>query len=131
MGHAILDAIGTPTAQPRPRRSQSGGVYNPDNAKAWKEAVQVAWIRSRAKPMRGPVALIITFTFEAPKSDPNRTGHHEQKPDLDNLEKSTMDALTRAGAWEDDCKVAEKMTRKIWGKCAGAHIEIHELKGKE
>ena len=32
--------------------------------------------------------------------------HHSKKPDLDNLIKATLDAMTQAGAWRDDSQVS-------------------------
>ena len=32
---------------------------------------------------------------------------HICKPDIDNLAKAVMDALTDAGAWRDDCQIVE------------------------
>jgi Holliday junction resolvase RusA-like endonuclease len=56
-----------------------------------------------------------------------RYPHHLCKPDLDNLLKSTMDALTEAGAWKDDCQVCQVADEKRYatGKdTAGAEILI-------
>lgn len=52
---------------------------------------------------------------------------HIAIPDIDNLLKSTMDALTKAGVWRDDCQVCKVTAEKRYatGKdIAGAEIMI-------
>lgn len=60
-----------------------------------------------------PEQLHVTFFFAPPKSDPNRSGYHKQKPDLDNLIKGLLDAL--AGIKGDDAHVCSLMASKEWG----------------
>lgn len=134
MEGVIFTVMGEPKGQPRPKATMRGrraGVYDPETAKPWKEAVIMEWNRARGRELSGPLAIVVVFTFRPPKSSPNREGYHTQKPDLDNLLKSTMDALTDAGAWKDDTQVAEVLSRKQWGRNAGAHIEINQIKETE
>lgn len=134
MEGVIFTVMGEPKGQPRPKATMRGrraGVYDPETAKPWKEAVIMEWNRARGRELAGPLAIVMVFTFRPPKSAPSREGYHTQKPDLDNLLKSTMDALTDAGAWSDDAQVAEVLSRKQWGRNACAHIEIHQIKETE
>lgn len=69
-------------------------------------------------PLDEPIALTIAFTLPRPKSH-YRTGrnahllrddvpiYHSGKPDLDKLLRATKDALTAAGVWRDDSRVAQ------------------------
>ena len=75
------------------------------------------------QPLEGPVYLDTYFFMKRPKSH-YRTGKHAgvlkedaprwctSKPDIDNLRKNVMDALTKAGFWRDDAQVAEGRSSK-------------------
>lgn len=59
---------------------------------------------------------------------------HTSRPDLDNLEKSLLDVLTRLRFWDDDAKVFTKSTAKVWGPSPYLAIAIKdeaELYGME
>jgi Holliday junction resolvase RusA-like endonuclease len=117
---------GVPRPQSRPRLSRTGHVYNPKSAEAWKTAVMSAFlIRQNFKvtPITGAVSLSVSFYLAKPKTK-MRCPHHLCKPDLDNLLKSTMDALTKAGAWEDDCQVCMITAHKDYALSTGAKIII-------
>jgi Holliday junction resolvase RusA-like endonuclease len=104
--------------------TKTGYVYNPDGAKAWKEAVILAAKARQIETIEKPVRLSVDFYLPCPKRLKQGTPH-VGKPDVDNLLKSTMDALTNAGVWKDDSLVyavnAEKC--RTPGKC-GAFVEI-------
>lgn len=110
---------GKPKAQPRPRRSKSGGVYTPPSADEWKAAVVDAAVRAGLTNRRkGPVAVKIRFELPRPKrlalaTDPVP---HVAKPDVDNLEKAVLDALTTAGAWLDDSQVYDIRSTKLYAE---------------
>jgi Holliday junction resolvase RusA-like endonuclease len=113
---------GTPKAQPRPRKGKYGNFYNPLVADAWKEAIQIAFLKVRKPMIGGPVRLKVIFYFH----HTGRKGEsHVIKPDIDNLKKPVMDALTAIGVWKDDCQVFADQGEKWWtsGK-SGADIMI-------
>jgi crossover junction endodeoxyribonuclease RusA len=63
--------------------------------------------------MVGPVSVEMIFTLPKPKSAPKlRKTMPDRKPDLSKLVRSTEDALTDAGAWEDDARVVECRSAK-------------------
>lgn len=81
----------------------------------------VMWI-----PLDGPLHVRMVFSFVRPKSH-YRTGRNAHLlrddapvqpcsiPDLSKLARSTEDALTTAGAWKDDARVAEyDRLAKVW-----------------
>lgn len=75
-------------------------------------------------PRGTPVALTCTFTFTHPPSSKN--WNHVVKPDLDNLVKLVMDALTGV-AWEDDVQVTTLIARKYYAETGcepSTHIEV-------
>lgn len=87
------------------------------------------------EPFAEPVALSVSWTFPYRKSERKavvRAGAdipHTSRPDLDNLEKSLLDVLTRLNFWTDDSLVAEKRTSKRWGAKPGIEVEMHPLTG--
>ena len=101
---------GIPKAQPRPRMTANGHVYNPDSADAWKEEVKAAFTAYSGERITAPVHLRVYFFMPVPKgmkieSKDNRYVPHIKKPDADNLLKAVMDAMTEAGVWKDDALV--------------------------
>lgn len=115
-------AKGKPKAQPRPRLSK-WGAYNPPTAKAWKKAVAESVADHIGMFQKGePVMLLLTFYFKRPKSHTKTNGElrkginsqHVQKPDIDNIVKSTVDAMTDVGVWHDDCQIVHCVTTKYW-----------------
>jgi Holliday junction resolvase RusA-like endonuclease len=126
---------GTPKAQPRSRRSASGGVYNPGTADEWKMLVAMAFkAEYHGKIVTEPVSVTATFYFKTPKklikSVEFTDVPHTSKPDIDNVLKSTLDALTDIGAWADDSQVFSVTAHKWYGEeCnkPGAFISIYKI----
>jgi Holliday junction resolvase RusA-like endonuclease len=118
--------FGDPKAQPRPRATRRGnhaGVYNPPTADVWKAAVVDAGRKHcPAMPLTGPLRVNLRFYFARParlnrKKDPPDRVHHTAKPDLDNLAKAVLDAMTAAGWFCDDAQVcASELTKYYHAK---------------
>lgn len=119
MNHSFK-VCGRPRPQPRPRFSANGHAYNPPTANEWKKLIKAAAIKVLPKErLEGPIELRATFLFPRPKCHYLRgelrsdaPSRHVQVPDLDNLEKALMDALSDIGFWRDDCLVCSKLTDK-------------------
>ena len=79
--------------------------------KPWREAVKWAVLLSVSGDedfdmIHGPVMASMVFTVRKPTSAPKkRKTYPSTKPDLSKLIRSTEDALTDAGVWEDDARV--------------------------
>lgn len=91
---------GQPHPAERPRRVQRGrsAVWiTPDKTLAAEQAVADAYLSFYRgwPPMEGPLVLSATFWRNTRRAC-----------DLDNLLKTVMDGLTKAGAWGDDSQVA-------------------------
>ena len=138
MSHpACFFVPGTPAAQPRVRMVRSNGhVYTPRSADAWKTAVRAAWRALQQEPLEGPVRLSLNFHMPRPTSHTTSRGlltksaptAHICKPDIDNLAKAVMDALTDAGAWHDDCQIVELTSDKMYGgPLYGCAINMMEI----
>lgn len=103
---------GQPRPQPRPRMARSGRVYNPTTADEWKRAVAKACREAGAKFPKG-AAVAMDVEFYLPMRGAREVGApHLATPDLDNLLKAVMDAMTRAGVWADDSQVFCLTSRK-------------------
>jgi len=125
---------GHPKAQPRVkayRRGNRAGVYDPGTADGWKLLVGAAcranWNRAQ---FTGPLRLVLGFFMPRPKAHFNRHGDvkplapkwHESKPDLDNLAKAVMDAMTQLQVWKDDSQVVQLEVGKSYGHRAGCIV---------
>lgn len=110
-------AWGVPKAQPRAKaciRGNRAGVYDPGTANDWKSIVRgAARAQWSGKAFVGPVRVLLWFYLPRPKSHFTKKGLRTSaphfvtsKPDLDNLEKSVLDALTNISMWKDDAQVA-------------------------
>lgn len=127
--YARLSPVGIPKPQPRPKatiRGAHAGVYTPPKAQGWKEIIALEAAHLAGRQVEGPIALRVNFTLPRPKA---RRKEHlvVTKPDLDNLLKSTMDALTDRAVWRDDSQIAEISSRKTYETAEtvpGAVIEI-------
>ena len=112
--------------------------------KPWREAV-----RSEAVAAMGDtlgrwsmfdIEVVITFLLRRPKSH-YRTGKHAgelkadaptrcgKRPDVDKLTRSTLDALTAAGVYQDDAQVVHMDVWKMYADPApvGAVITVRPL----
>ena len=129
-----ITVYGEPKAQPRPRATARGGfarVYNPSTADEWKQAIVDAAEPGHGGPFLGAVAVEIRFDMPRPKSmRGTEQKPHTVKPDIDNLVKAVMDALTEANWWIDDAQVWSLSTSKQYaakGEPSGVYIQANEI----
>jgi Holliday junction resolvase RusA-like endonuclease len=119
---------GIPKAQPRPRRAANGHFYNPNSADAWKETIKAYFLLYRRSPITEPVHLQVSFFLPKPrclKIDESRNVPHVKKPDVDNLLKAAMDAMTEGGVWKDDALVFSTSAEKWYARDkTGAQIIV-------
>ena len=116
-------------------------MYDPRTASEWRETVAITVGSAVDKPLEGPVGLALAFFFPRPKSHYG-TGKnsamlkgsaptvHAQKPDIDNVIKSTLDAMNGV-AYQDDKQVIQVRAEKRWAlrpeqSGAAICIEVHE-----
>lgn len=130
---------------------KKGGAYTgktvmvDDSAKTrpWREAVKAGvFSLHKIELMTGPVAIEIEYRFPRPKYH-YRTGKlahelrpgapkwHTMKPDVDKLERSTLDGITDGHAWADDAQVAHITASKRYinhGEHPGATVRMWEIR---
>jgi Holliday junction resolvase RusA-like endonuclease len=122
--------LGKPIAQPRHRASARGGfvrMYLPSDhpVHGYKTMIGIEAQRQFGSPIEGAVRLDVLFAFAQPKG--RKLQFKISKPDIDNLEKAVMDALTNAGVWLDDAQVVEKHSTKVFGERDATTIFITPL----
>lgn len=126
-----ITVIGLPGPQGSKRfvgHAKSGrGIMVESSAKVrpWREAVKWTAMTAREDAglypgsargpwLTGPLSVDMTFTLPRPKSAPKRRTLPDRKPDLSKLVRSTEDALTDAGTWEDDARVVRCFSQKLY-----------------
>lgn len=119
----LLEVFSPPIPNKRPRATRKGAyitVYDPQK----KEKSQMKWqLRSlyREMPLTVPLIVDLTFFLPIPKSTSKVRRHQMlinqippmKKPDLDNLEKFTLDCLNNI-VYEDDSQIIELKSRKCY-----------------
>lgn len=146
--HIRLDGF-IPVGQARPRacafRRRDGGVtarvYEPSKSAAAKDAIVLEarrciqtqdWQCFDGEPL--VLVLLARFAIPASASKSRRAlllgQPHAQKPDVDNVVKLALDALTMAGAWLDDKQVTTVVARSLWAEAPSLELQVgidHDL----
>ena len=127
----VLDVLGIPRAQARPRGFVSPGgarVYSPKTP--WHTLVQFAAMERRARGeicLSGPTRVVMEFRMPRVSGLPkSREIPHTKKPDLDNTAKGTLDSLVPI-LLATDSQVVELVVRKRYalvGEAPGCKIEM-------
>ncbi len=91
-------------------------VESSKRVKPWREAVKYAVLEHTVEQITAPLRLSVRFIVPRPRSH-YRTGRFADrlkdsaplypagKPDIDKLLRSTLDGLSEAGLFRDDCQV--------------------------
>lgn len=145
-----FEVLGTPAPQGSKR-----GFVNPKNGRVilvessakvrpWRQDVKAAALDAIAsipgfQALGGPLEVTIEFRLPRPgyhygtgrnsnQLKPTAPTYVDKKPDLDKVERSTLDALTEAGVFRDDAQVAVFPTSKVYANGApGAWIRVTTL----
>ncbi len=121
---------------PRPvKRGQHASLITHPKSRAYMDNFAAQAVQhAPAAPLQGPLAVRLVCTFQPPAAWPKWKAArmdevpHDTKPDVDNLQKAALDALTKTGAfWRDDAQITRIAVEKRYGACPGTHVEIVEL----
>lgn len=138
---AYAKVTGLPKAQPRARVISRGGKtwgYTKDNGvKEWKGRIRYELKRGWDGVQRaGAVSVLLSYQLARPMAHIGSQGlkrgapeDHIVKPDLDNLDKAVLDAITELGLWKDDSQVVMLLSSKEYSKNpteSGCEIQILE-----
>ena len=123
-----------PKARPRAGRTRDGRiiVYTPKTtATAEKRIALLSRKYAPSVTLSGPVAVELSFRYAIPKSRKELIPGDfvNQRPDVDNLVKTVLDALTKAKTfWEDDAQVVVIRAEKVYAYFDSVRVRIVELK---
>lgn len=78
---------------------------------------------SPKEPLKGAISLRIVFHF---KTETKR-GWKVTKPDVDNMAKLFIDAMTETGFWKDDNQIACLGVAKRWDAEDMIEVEVRQL----
>lgn len=126
--HLVVPGPAVGAARPRVVRLKNGAshTFMPDKPIAWQERcrqIAASELGNRRQPHTGPVILRVDVYTSAPKLAREHRKRQPKaralrpgtgKPDLDNVVKLAMDALTLAGVWSDDRQVAQITAARWW-----------------
>ena len=88
-------------------------MYTPGTVDAWKSDIACAALgQTPRSPFEGPIRVDAQYFLPRPnrlchKKDPPGPVRHIAKPDIDNLEKTVLDALEKAGFYHNDSQVQD------------------------
>ena len=136
----IINIYGEPKPQARPRASRRGNhihMYSPKTD--WRKHCLNRLKEEKGQYHDFPIYVGLVFYMPRPKSH-YRTGKfshilkesapkfHTKKPDVDNLSKAVLDAMTDSGLLSDDSIIVRhEIYKKYANGKNGVKIEIQEL----
>jgi Holliday junction resolvase RusA-like endonuclease len=83
--------------------------------KEWRKKVTDA-VKAHEQYIRYKGAVNVSLVFYMEKAKSNKTGFMMQKPDIDKLARSVLDALTDSEIIEDDSRVVHLTCSKTWAE---------------
>jgi len=104
-----------------------------DRLIAAKDTIDALLVPYRpAKPLSGPTALLLEFTWPWRSSDSKRVralgrAPRTTKPDVDNLAKTTTDRLAALRFIENDAQVCSLTVHKFFGERAGIRVRLRAV----
>jgi len=83
-------------------------------------------------PYEGPLRVSICWDFPFRKSESKARRklaplHIPSRPDVDNLAKGMLDAMTTLAFWRDDSQIADLRLIKRWNEPSGIRVFIEEI----
>jgi Holliday junction resolvase RusA-like endonuclease len=135
----VITFTGDPVAKGRARMSIAGGrpiAYTPAKTRKYESALAYAAREAMGDRLRflGAVRVDIVASLPVPKSWSKKKRAHAlageifptSRPDLDNYEKSALDALNCV-VFNDDSQVVKKTSEKVYSDKPSLRIEVTSL----
>jgi len=109
-----------------------GRCANSKAAKAKANLLTLLHPHRPETPLEGPLLLVVDWRYAWRKSEPKKNRaegwkYCDTRPDVDNLCKMLLDAMTTAGFWNDDSQIAKLSFTKEWSNYSGIGIRIQQL----
>ena len=119
------------------RRSKKGGTWiGKSAALVAAEDSYLSHMTHEARPSTPlgndgtPLAVSLVWSYLS--GGVRRDGEPKAtKPDLDNMAKTVLDCMTRAGIIADDALVCDLSLAKVYGPVEGLHVEVTEIETNE
>jgi Holliday junction resolvase RusA-like endonuclease len=114
MQHVYFEVVGSPVPKARARTVRKGGrtwSFTPKKVAVWEKIVKLEASKHFSMPINGPVMISMIFHMSRPDSR-RKDIWVSTTPDLDNLEKSVLDALNGIAYIDDRYVVAKNAQKK-------------------
>ena len=114
-----------PTGQQRARHTARGIAYKSEIQKAREQELALQLLpHALVRPLEGPLELSFLAVMPIPKSVSKKRKQamldgseaHTKTPDVDNLAKQLLDAMTRMRFWVDDRQIVSIHGEKKYGE---------------
>ncbi len=125
MRRVSFEVAGQPVPKSRPRvvtRGDRRFAYTPKKVREWERLVREEARKHFERPFDWPVAVSMSFFMRRPTSR-RHDFWMSSTPDLDNLEKSALDALNGV-AYTDDRLVVAKSSSKRYVQSGKPRVRI-------
>jgi Holliday junction resolvase RusA-like endonuclease len=128
-----------PTPQGRARHAVINGkamTYKSKRQKDNERELELAMLKFKPQePATCAVEIFVTAYIPIPSSASKNERYamlgecvpHIKKPDLDNMLKNILDAMTRLGFWRDDSQVARIVAEKRYSACPRWEVRVVEF----
>lgn len=129
-----FDVLGVAVPSPRGRVGRNN-VYMDRKSEHWKmqvrDAAEDAMRRAGWKTCGDATGVDMEFVMVRRASRTDDSTLHTTRPDIDNLVKLVMDALTRAKVYRDDGVVVKQSAKKRWQRAgerfAGVRVSVSRI----
>lgn len=109
-------------------------TYKPKNVVSAENLLMTAlYVHKPASPLGGALSVSIVFYFPFKKTEKKRVIKaglpvpKVTKPDLDNMAKNVLDAMTKLGYWDDDALICNLNLRKYYAPQGKIAISIDKF----
>jgi len=130
----VLTGDPKPLARCRISGNKTGGRRCYDSQKELKLIASISLTsQHNGRPeYQGPLRMDIVYYFHIAKTRVNEIKENDYmyyRPDVDNLEKMTLDLCVDAGLFHDDSLVSEVFKKKVYSNNPRTEFTIRELNG--